>query len=241
MILLYETFIPLCEITLRIKYCVIQLKHEGVEMRSKTETNLKDEQEEFEYVFEILRQQLLDASSHFYIFEQLWPTEKVVDIINRHKGFFQPTRAAHLDSLIIKVSDIVSNKATAPSFYRILKMIGRNSNLAPDINVREVKQRIRKHKKTLEAIKDYRNKRVAHWITSVENEEVDKPLLLDTKRMLKELEDIFNEISVSHSKNEWSFRYSQQGDTISLLRALKEKLDQDHKLIEQLKNKINYD
>ena len=210
-------------------------------MASETEKNLKDEQEEFEYVFEILRQKLLDASSHFYIFEQLWPTEKVVDIINRHKGFFQPTRAAHLDSLIIKVSDIVSNKATAPSFYRILKMIGRNSNLAPDINVREVKQRIRKHKKTLEAIKDYRNKRVAHWITSVENEEVDKPLLLDTKRMLKELEDIFNEISVSHSKNAWSFRYSQQGDTISLLRALKEKLDQDQKMIEELRKKINYD
>ena len=241
MILLYETFIPLCEITLRIKYCVIQLKHEGVEMRSKTETNLKDEQEEFEYVFEILRQQLLDASSHFYIFEQLWPTEKVVDIINRHKGFFQPTRAAHLDSLIIKVSDIVSNKATAPSFYRILKMIGRNSNLAPDINVREVKQRIRKHKKTLEAIKDYRNKRVAHWITSVENEEVDKPLLLGTKRMLKELEKIFNGISASHSKNVWSFRYNQQGDVIALIDGLKRLRAEDKKRIEELRRKMEDD
>jgi hypothetical protein len=105
-------------------------------VNKSTETNLKDEQEEFEYVFEILRKQLLAACTQFYIWEQLWPTEKVVDIINRYKGFFQPTRAAHLDSLSIKVSDILSNKATAPSFYRILNMIGRNSNLAQDINLR---------------------------------------------------------------------------------------------------------
>lgn len=56
-------------------------------VNKSTETNLKDEQEEFENVFEILRKQLFDASVHFYISEQLWPTEEVVDIINRYKGF----------------------------------------------------------------------------------------------------------------------------------------------------------
>ena len=210
-------------------------------MAAEKETKVRNEKEEFEYIFEILRKQLLDASSHFYIFEQLWPTEKVVGVINRYKGFFQPTRAAHLDSLIIKVSDIVSNKATAPSFYRILKMIGRNSNLAPDINVREVKKRIRKHKKTLEAVKDYRNKRVAHWITNVENEEVDKPLLLNTKRMLKELGKIFNEISGSHSNNVWAFRYSQQGDVIAVIDGLKRLGDEDKKRIEEMTRRMQDD
>jgi len=165
------------------------------------ETNLKDKQEEFEYVFEILRKLLLDANSHFYIFEQTWPTEKVVEIISYYKGFFVPTRAAHLDRLINKVSDIRSNKPTAPSFYRILNMIGSNPNLAPDIDVHEIKKRLRKHKKVLDAIKDYRDKRAAHWDTSVEDEEVGKPLLMDTKRMLEELEAIFNKISASHSNN----------------------------------------
>jgi hypothetical protein len=207
-------------------------------VNKSTETNLKDEQEEFEDVLEILRKQLLAACTQLYIWEQLWPTEKVVDIINRYKGFFQPTRAAHLDSLIIKVSDILSNKATAPSFYRILNMIGRNSNLAPDINVRAVKQRLRKHKRTSEAIKDFRDKRAAHWDTSVEK--LDKPVLLGrTKRMLKELEAIFNQISVSHSSKEWSFKYSQQSDTIALLEALRERLAEDKKLIEYWQNKIN--
>lgn len=204
-----------------------------------TETDSEDEREEFAYILEVLRQQLLGASTHFYIFEQLWPTEKVVDIINRYKGFFQPTRAAHLDSLIIKVSDILSNNASAPSFYRVLNMIGRNPKLAPGINVPELKQGIRKHKKTLKAVKDYRNKRVAHWITSIKDEEVDKPLVLDTKRMLGDLGAIFNRISASHSNSEWVFKYAQQGDTLTLLEALNKRLAEDQRLIDYWQNRIN--
>jgi hypothetical protein len=202
---------------------------------AETETKIKNEHEEFEYVFEILRKQLLAASVHFYILEQLWPSEKVVDIINQYIGFFQPTRDAHLDGFINKVSDIMSNKLNAPSFYRILNMIGRNPSLALDINVHEIKKSLRKHKKTLEAIKDFRGKRVAHWNTSVEDEKVKKPLLLSTKRMLEELEEIFNKISASHSNNTWAFSYAQQGDTNSLLEALKRKRALDRKLIEYLK------
>ena len=202
-------------------------------VNESTETNLKDEQEEFEYVLEILRQQLRDASNHFYIFKQLWPTENVVGIIKRYKGFFQPTRAAHVDRLIIKVSDIVSNASDTPNYYRIFKLIGRNPNLAPDINVHELKQRIRIHKKTLKAIKDYRNKRAAHWITTVEDDDVDKPLLLDTEQMLQELEAIFNKIGASHSGRHWEFLYLQHRDTIGLLNVLKERIEkemQDRKL-----------
>ena len=210
-------------------------------MATGKETEVKSEKEEFEYVLEILRQQLLGASSHFYIYEQLWPTEKVVDVINRYIGFFQPTRDALLDCITIKVSDIVSNKADAPSFYRILKMVGRDSSLAPDINVREVKQRIKKHRKTLEAIKDYRNKHAAHRITSVKKGKAYRILLLDTKRVLKELADIFNEISGSHSKSVWSFRYTQQGDGIALIDGLKRLRAEDKKRIEEMKRKMEDD
>ncbi|OGN97452.1 MAG: hypothetical protein A2Z77_05335 [Chloroflexi bacterium RBG_13_51_36] len=182
--------------------------------------NTDDTLKEFENVFEILQKQLLAASVHFRIWEQLWPTEKVVDTINRYKGFFQPTRDAHLDRLIIKVSDILSNEPNAPSFYRIFKMLGRNPNLAPDINVREIKKCLRKHKKALEAIKNYRNTRVAHWDTSVKK--LNKPVLFgDTKQMLEELKAISNRISASHSNRIHAFRYIEQADTTSLLEALK--------------------
>lgn len=195
-----------------------------------------DEQvKEFESILEILRKQLLDANIHFNIWEQLWPTEQVVDVINQYKGFFLPTRDAHLDRFIIKISDILSNHRNAPSFYRILSMIGRNSNLAPDINVREIKNRLKNHKIVLEAIKDFRDKRSAHWDISVNK--LNKPVLFgDTKRMLTELKGIFNEISASHSSNIFSFRYGQQGNTTSLLDALKVKRNQDIERVELLKN-----
>ena len=208
-----------------------------------TETNLKDEQGEFEYVFEILRQQLLDASTHFYIWEQLFPTEKVIDIINRYIGFFQPTREAHLDGLIIKVSEILSTKPNAASFYRILNMIGRNPDLAPHINVHEIRKRLRNHKKVVEAIKDYRNKRVAHWDTTCVKErdvpeyagikKLGKPMFFgETKEMLAELQAIYNKISSSHSReiHIYAFKYGQQGDTISLLETLRKSLAEDKKL-----------
>jgi hypothetical protein len=221
-------------------------------MASETETNLKDEQEEFENVFEILRKQLLNASVNFYIWEQLFPTEKVVDIINRYIGFFQPTREAHLDGLIIKVSEILSNRHNAASVYRILNMIGRNPNLAPDINVHEIRKRLRNHKKVVEAIKDYRNKRVAHWDTTGVKERgvpeyagikrLGKPVFFgETKEMLAELQAIYNRISASHSKETHAFRYGQQGDTISLLEALKKRLAEDKKLIEYWQDKIKHE
>ncbi len=244
--MLYETFIPLCKITLRIKVFVIQLKYEGGEMASETETKLKNEQEDFEIFFEMLRKQLLNASVNFYIWEQLFPTEKVVDIINQYIGFFQPTREAHLDGLIIKVSEILSNRPNAASFYGILNMLGRNPKLAPDVNVREIKKRLRNHKKVVEAIKDYRNKRVAHWDTTSVKERVvpeygsikrlSKPVFFgETKEMLTELQAIWNKISASHLREIHAFRYGQQGDTVSLLEALKKKRAQDRKRIKQLK------
>ena len=137
-------------------------------MAEEKEKELGDEKEEFEKVFAILEKLLLDAGVNIYIWEQLKPTEKVVATLNQYKGFFVHTRAAHVDGFILKVSDVLSNSATAPSFYRILNMLGINSSLAPDINGGEIKKRLRKHKEVLEAIKEWRNKRVAHWDTSVD-------------------------------------------------------------------------
>lgn len=219
---------------------------------NRTETNLEDEEQKFEKVFEILRKQLLNASVNFYIWEQLFPTEKVVHIINRYIGFFQPTREAHLDGLIIKVSEILSSRHSAASFYRVLDMIGKNPNLAPSINVHEIKKRLRNHRKVVEAIKDYRNRRVAHWDTASVNERavpeyaaikrLGRPVFFgETKEMLAELQAIYNKISTAHSRETHAFRYGQQGDTISLLEALRKRLAEDEKLIEYWQNKISHE
>jgi hypothetical protein len=174
----------------------------------------------FRSLLEELRQQLLDASVHLDIWVQLFPTAQVVDVINQYKGFFQPTRQAHLDRFFIKVSTVVSNDPRAPSFYKIFKMLDNNPALASKVDVRLLRKRLKKHKEVLKGIKEYRDKRSAHGDTQEHAQR--KPVLFgDSKRMLKELQDIFNQISAAHSGHVWAFQYSQQSDTNGLLDALK--------------------
>ena len=175
---------------------------------------------DFETLLEDLRKQLLDACVHFDIWVQLFPTAQVVDVINQYIGFFQHTRVAHLDRFIIKVSNVFSNHHSSPSFYRIFKMLDNNAVLALGVDVQSLRKRLKQHKKVIEAIKEYRNTRGAHWDTQEEAQR--KPVLFGkSKRMLEELQDIFNEISGAHSGNIWEFRYSQQSNTSSLLNTLK--------------------
>lgn len=182
----------------------------------------KDEEQaaEFRSLLEELRQQLLAASVHFDIWEQLFPTAEVVDVINQYIGFFQPTREAHHDRFFIKVSNIVSNDPRAPSFHRIFKMLDNNPALASAVDVQSLRQRLKQHKEVLKGIKKYRDTRGAHWDTQEQAQR--KPVLFgDSKRMLKDLQDMFNAISGAHSGNVWSFKYSQQSNTTGLLNALR--------------------
>jgi len=175
---------------------------------------------EFESLLEELRKQLLDACVHFDIWVQLFPTAQVVDVINQYKGFFLPTINAHLDRFIIKVSNLFSNSPSSPSFYRIFKMLYNNPAFASGVDVRSLRKRLKQHRKVLEAIKEYRNTRAAHWDTQVQAQR--KPVLFgESKRMLGELQDIFNEVCRAHSRIVWSFKYSQQSNTSSLLNTLK--------------------
>ncbi|MBI4181076.1 MAG: hypothetical protein HY528_04020 [Chloroflexi bacterium] len=178
---------------------------------------------EFRSLLEELRKQLLDACIHFDIWEELWPTVEVVGTINRFKGFFLPTRNAHLSQFFIKVCNVVSNDPKSPSLYRVLKMLDNNQQLAPGINTRSLHKRLRQYRKVLEGISDYRNTKAAHWDT--QQMEQRKPVLFgDAKQMLKELQDIFNEIHKAHVPgNLYAFKTLQASDTSHLLEVLKVK------------------
>ena len=175
---------------------------------------------EFEALLEELRKQLLDACISLDIWEQLFPTEQAVDVINRYRGFFLPTINAHIDRFYIKVSNVISNDRRLPSFYRVLRILDNNQALAPGIDIRSLRKRLRQHKGVLSGIEDYRNKRAAHWDTQTELQ-LGQVLLGNTKQMLEELQNVFNEISQAHSRNLWSFRTMQQDDTRRMIDALK--------------------
>ncbi|MBN1862405.1 MAG: hypothetical protein JW790_02040 [Dehalococcoidales bacterium] len=176
---------------------------------------------EFRSLLEELRKQLLDASIHFEIWEGFWHTTQVVDVINRYNGFFLPTRNAHIDRFYIKVCNVVSSNPSQPSFYRVFSMLNENATLAPDLDIRSLKKRLKSYKKTLKAIEQHRNTKAAHWDMKIQAQR--KPILFgECKRMLEELQNIFNEISGAATENVWSFKPIQHGDTNALLNHLNE-------------------
>ena len=188
---------------------------------------------EFKSLLEELRKQLLDASVYLNVWEQLWPTAPVVDVINRYKGFFLPTRKALLDQFFIKVCNVASNDRRSPSFFKVFKILDTNPNLAPNIDVQSLGKRLKQHRATLINIVKYRNKRAAHWDIDIEVKK--KPVLYgDSKKMLRELQDVFNEIARASTRNEWSFKTSQQGDTTALLNHLNELRIMHKKRIDEL-------
>ena len=165
--------------------------------------------------------QLLDAQTHLDIWEQLWPTEENVGIINRYRGFFHPTRVAHLDRFFINVSNAVSNDQNAPSFHRLLKMLDGDPSLAPSIDTRSPRTRLKSQKTVLGKINRYRNKRAAHWDT--EDEQMDPVLVGESRRLLRELQTVFNEIHRGYTGNTvWAFRFQEHTDTSRLLSSLRD-------------------
>jgi hypothetical protein len=188
---------------------------------------------EFKSLLKELAKQLLDASICFDIWEQLWPTEQVVGVINRYKGFFGPTRQAIVDQFFIKICNIISNDRRSPSFYNVFKMLGTNPNLAPNIDVQSLRRRLKQHRATITAIDNYRNTRAAHWDIDITAEQ--KPVLYGkSKDMLKEMQNVFNEISRASTTNVWSFKVSQRGDTTALLDHLNELMTIHKKRIDEL-------
>jgi hypothetical protein len=188
---------------------------------------------EFGYILEELRKQLFDADKYFDIFEQLWPTPEAVDTINRYRGFFIPVRQALFDQFTIKICNVTGNDRRLPSFHNIFKMLILDPSLAPGIDVRSLRRRLKQLKPILDAIYDYRNTKAAHW--DIEMKGNSKPILYgQTRKMLKELENIFNKISSVGPKKSWSFQYVQHRDATALVRHLDELRTVHKKQIDEL-------
>jgi hypothetical protein len=178
-----------------------------------------------EYLKMILHElgiQLLDASTYWDIYVQLWPTNQTVEVVNRYKGFFQPARRAIFDQFSIKISNVMSNDPNVSSFNQVFYVLALNPYLAPGFNVHLLKERIKPHRKVLEAIENYRNTKAAHW--DVKKRKVkEKPILFgECSKAIKELQDTYNEINGKIINGEWSFEYFQHNDTTSLLKHLDE-------------------
>lgn len=175
----------------------------------------------FEKRLEVLRVELLQAHTHFHIWEQLWPTEEVVRVINQYKGFFVPARDAHLNTFVVKATNVVKPSEDA-SFEHLFIILDNAPYLAPELDVNSLRARLKKLEPILLSIEDARHA-FAH--TKIR---VSKPKSSYTygqaKKVLEELQTIFNEIHRSFTGGHvWSFRMIPHDDTYYVLDHLKRK------------------
>lgn len=174
----------------------------------------------------MLRVQLLQAHTHFHIWEHLWPTEEVVGVINQYKGFFLPARDAHLNTFVVKATNVVKPSEDA-SFERLFTILDNAPYLAPEIDVNSLRERLKKLEPIILAIEDARHA-FAH--TRIK---ASKPRTSYTygqaKKVLEELQIIFNEIHRSFTGGHvWSFKMLQHDDTYHVLNRLKRRVSQDY-------------
>ena len=177
---------------------------------------------EFEDLLNRLRQQLLDAQTHFDIWETLYyRTEAEAKALNAYRGFFMPTIDAHVTRFYIKISNVVDSGVEAPSFRRLFRSIKRDSTLAPGLDIATLRRRLGKHSGLLKKIAVFRNKRAAHWDTESEAKPAPRE---PTRDLLKDLQDIWNEVSKAHDRPDrrWEFRYLEHGHTQHLIDTLME-------------------
>ena len=92
--------------------------------------------------------------------------------------------------------------------------------MAKSIDIKSLRQRIKKQNNLIRRINNFRKKRAAHWDT--EANVLDSVHVGEIRSLLRELEeDIFNKMSGVYNGTVWSFKALQHGDTVRLLDKLK--------------------
>ena len=175
-----------------------------------------------------LANELIEAHTHFYIWEQLWPTEEAVPALNRFRVFFKMTRNAHVEQFILHVAKVTEHRKDSINLWRLLDAVEQHPNIVPRISTPEVRQQrahLEADKDILRSIRTHRNKRIAH--VDEHNSWPDSPIWQDNrvlfgsaKKLLQDLEDIFNTLSIAHDGQSWSFKPVGADDTSRLLKDL---------------------
>jgi len=169
-----------------------------------------------------VRGQLLQAQISFDIWLGLSPMEDndISDIVNSFKGFFIPTRAAHLDRFLIKVGNVLDSRhKKAPSLHRLLQMLSEDPK-GRELNVAALQSRIDSQKGVATRVTRLRDKKAAHWEVGARPEDV---YINEIRDLLTELEGIFNDIHRgAYPYETWSFRPRESSNTQTIMEFLQE-------------------
>lgn len=177
--------------------------------------------QKFERWRQTLASELIAAYTHYHIWEQLWPSQDSISVLNAFRVFFHYTREAHRQMFFLRVAKVMERRRTI-NLWRWLDEVEKDTNLTPNLPASDIKQlraKLEGHKEVLGRIRKYRDKRVAHidecdmWADSTVT-------IGEAKILLQDLGSVFNAISVGYDRNSWSLKPVGLEDTSWLLKKL---------------------
>jgi len=180
----------------------------------------------FDRLLDAHRQELLHAKHNFYPWKTLeGRDEEQARVLNAYRGFFRPAIDALRTQFVLNLMNLIGTDSRLPNVYRLLRLAETDSKLASSLNIGKIRSRLKGLKQTRDKLKNYRDRRIAHWETEVEPNAI--PTVGEVESFLAELEPIFHEMNLARNPgHHWSMNYSEQGHLETLLTTLQELFDQ---------------
>ncbi|MCH8063128.1 MAG: hypothetical protein IH861_11565 [Chloroflexi bacterium] len=175
----------------------------------------------FERLLERHRIELQHALHNFEVWKTLENRDdETARVLNAFRGFFNLTIEAIKTQFVINIMNIAGSDYRLPNVHRLLKMIDRDEALAPDLDTRVIRKRLKQLRPIILKLKTLRDRRAAHWDMETPPED---PTLGEVETILRGLETIFHEITMAAQPgHHWPLTYSEHSHTESFLRTLRE-------------------
>lgn len=180
--------------------------------------------------------QLKEFQSHWFhtivayeVYFKIWPTEQIIDVLNRHRGFFIPVRNSLYERVMMGFAKVFDRDPRTMSLRNLIDTAQRQMELVPELtleNIQNMNTELSKHEAAVSSLKCLRDQRLAHLDAKPQS---FPPLLkgqLDS--LVVTVGEAFNQLSAGHSGSlyDWSFQLSESASqTDTILNILQNALD----------------
>jgi hypothetical protein len=162
--------------------------------------------EEFGAAFSQLKNEISLIKSSRAAFYASWQTEDQLPVLNRHKGFFSPSREALRQTMLMTTARIIDKDTRTASIPNLIIAIQENQELLlhrTDETIAKLVSDLTAMSGSVTRLNQLRNQRLAHWdrgdikLPRIEKQEIDQ--------LIDQAIKIFNVISsaVDRSVTSW--------------------------------------
>ncbi len=185
---------------------------------------------------EFLRQ-VKGLQSHWFhtvlvyeIYFKIWPTNEIVDVFNRHRGFFVPVRNSLYETMMMGLAKVFDRNSRTMSLRRLLEAAKGQMDLVPRLtqkDIEDMEAQLSQHEAATEFLKCIRDQRLAHLDAR------QQPLPPLQKGQLDSLvatvAEVFNRLSVGHDGSHWDWSFQRMDSaekTGRILAILQKEMDE---------------